>query len=559
MMEVEGSGMSHAALLLQTYVGICIALAVVRKAANTYNWRYESVPLQKLYQSASISTSSFIHFAGFGIIQALGGESGFFTWFGLSMVTVAGLSTTVAVQVIPLFTGEIIGVDQKKGRISEDSKPFSNCRVAMWWMIFKKAELLMRLFGMLMLVFAGTPSGVGLLCGSMLLRLYFFGDVCLMGLETWTNFHGMRQGNLEKAFMICQSAALDLLPLLIPLVIVDHAVWGPMSLLMCLTHPAVYFTVAAFGQFFVPMGVLLLYSGSVKKGRVEFDVEFQVESKALGMKLCIFRYGAVLAFYAGLVLANVRVVMGTLAFSFSLEGLNVSWGSPLVAMAAGLLAIMSVAYVLGYVMATIDEFTGHCFPLYRNASENSLGALEHVPALALTMVVIQSGLPDPSTGFFAWLMWAAFFPSTHGILLAGAMVVFSYTYGWLIAVSLGTCAPCDQDGLAQYMPTDPFWLNIIYKYVVKAYFALLYGGMTCGWFGLGMVVWGSVAIVLLFVFRAKALVAAKQAMEYGLPKLAEARTAAEKFYYEKRGLPYPPPAAAPAASEKKSSSKGKQS
>jgi hypothetical protein len=51
--------------------------------------------------------------------------------------TYAVLAMTLCVVVIPLFTGEIIGVDQKTGDIKEDVKPFDNFILAGCFTVLK--------------------------------------------------------------------------------------------------------------------------------------------------------------------------------------------------------------------------------------------------------------------------------------------------------------------------------------------------------------------------------------------------------------------------------------
>merc|ERR1719321_353971 len=67
--------------------------------------------------------------------------------------TYAVLLMTLCVCVIPLFTGEVMGVDAKTGQIPEDAKPFENQLCAICFTVLKYIILIMLYLGALGVVY----------------------------------------------------------------------------------------------------------------------------------------------------------------------------------------------------------------------------------------------------------------------------------------------------------------------------------------------------------------------------------------------------------------------
>merc|ERR1719265_2317475 len=68
--------------------------------------------------------------------------------------TYAVLLMTLCVCVIPLFSGEVFGVDAKTGQIPEDTEPFKNKALAIGFTVLKYIILLMLYIGALGVVYA---------------------------------------------------------------------------------------------------------------------------------------------------------------------------------------------------------------------------------------------------------------------------------------------------------------------------------------------------------------------------------------------------------------------
>merc|ERR1740138_319339 len=110
------------------------SLAICRMAADSLGVKYDNLPIQKILVTASLTVAFApmlaILFLAFRMrVNQLTKNSGDPPkWAQVCMYfcTYAVLMLTLCVCVIPLFTGEVFGVDPKTGTIPEDTEPFKN-------------------------------------------------------------------------------------------------------------------------------------------------------------------------------------------------------------------------------------------------------------------------------------------------------------------------------------------------------------------------------------------------------------------------------------------------
>merc|ERR1719231_1965530 len=115
------------------------ALAVCRMAADVWGLKYDNVPIQKILQTATITVNfapmlAILFLAcRMRVIQLTKNRGNPPEWAQVCMYfcTYAVLLMTLIVCIIPLFTGETIGVDPKTGDIPADTQPFKNNMCAM--------------------------------------------------------------------------------------------------------------------------------------------------------------------------------------------------------------------------------------------------------------------------------------------------------------------------------------------------------------------------------------------------------------------------------------------
>merc|ERR1719387_307507 len=148
------------------------ALAICRMAADSFGLKYDNVPIQKILQTATLSVAfapmlSILFLALRLRVNQLTMNQGHPpAWAQVCMYfcTYAVLLMTLCVCVIPLFTGEVMGVDPKTGQIPEDTEPFKNKVCAIGFTVLKYIILLMLYVGALGVVYGictfVPPKGV---------------------------------------------------------------------------------------------------------------------------------------------------------------------------------------------------------------------------------------------------------------------------------------------------------------------------------------------------------------------------------------------------------------
>merc|ERR1719207_419632 len=110
------------------------ALAISRMAADSWGLKYDNVPIQKILQTASLTVAFApmlaILFLAYRmrVNQLTKNKGDPPEWAQVCMYfcTYSVLLMTLVVCVIPLFTGETIGVDPKTGDIPPGTSPFKN-------------------------------------------------------------------------------------------------------------------------------------------------------------------------------------------------------------------------------------------------------------------------------------------------------------------------------------------------------------------------------------------------------------------------------------------------
>merc|ERR1719160_2047935 len=127
------------------FMVVYTALAICRMAADGFGLKYDNLPIQKILQTASLTVAFApmlaILFLAFRMrVNQLTKNRGHPPeWAQVCMYfcTYAVLLMTLIVCVIPLFTGEVFGVDPKTGDIPPDAEPFKNNILAICFTVLK--------------------------------------------------------------------------------------------------------------------------------------------------------------------------------------------------------------------------------------------------------------------------------------------------------------------------------------------------------------------------------------------------------------------------------------
>merc|ERR1719395_128155 len=215
------------------------ALAICRMAADSYGLKYDNVPIQKILQTATLTVAFApmlaIMFLAYRmrVNQLTKNKGDPPDWAKVCMYfcTYAVLLMTLIVCVIPLFTGETIGVDPKTGQIPEDTEPFKNQICAICFTALKYIILLMLYIGALGVVYGiitfVPPKGIwpegkkfpvapAVQCTMILSCQYFIVYGGMQIARTWTQFTGVAANftsKVENALMTA-TASMNFAPML---------------------------------------------------------------------------------------------------------------------------------------------------------------------------------------------------------------------------------------------------------------------------------------------------------------------------------------------------------
>merc|ERR1719482_1832268 len=221
------------------FMVVYTALAVCRMAADSFGLKYDNLPIQKILQTATLTVAFAPMLAILLLVfrmrvnQLTKNKGNPPEWCQICMYfcTYAILLMTLIVCVIPLFTGETIGVDPKTGEIPADANPFKNTYIAMAFTGLKYLILLMLYGGVLALVYGiityVPPAGIwpegkkfpvapAVQCTIILSCQYFLVYGGIQVARTWTQFTSIAANFTSKAesALMTATASMNFAPML---------------------------------------------------------------------------------------------------------------------------------------------------------------------------------------------------------------------------------------------------------------------------------------------------------------------------------------------------------
>merc|ERR1719359_1081425 len=311
------------------FMVVYTCLAIVRMMADAWGVKYDNFPIQKILQTATLTVNfapmlAILFLAcRMRVTQLTKGKGNPPEWVQICMYfcTYSVLLTTLCVCIIPLFTGEVFGVDPKTGTIPEDQEHFENKICAICFTVVKYLILLGLYGGAIAIVYGIStyvpPKGIwpegkdfpvapAVQCTMILACQYFLVYGLMQVARTWTQFTGLFANftsKFENALMTA-TASMNFAPMLAVLFIGarmralnmdpvngNPQKWAQNCFFMC--------TYALLAQTICSVAVPLVLQGDVKQGKCEGDMEYEVENKALGAILAIGRYVMMVCIYVG--------------------------------------------------------------------------------------------------------------------------------------------------------------------------------------------------------------------------------------------------------------------
>jgi len=494
--KVDGVATSMQCVVSLTiqYMLVYTALALVRTAADAFGLKYDNLPIQKILQTATITVNYAPMLAvlflacRMRVTQLTKGKGNPPEWVQVCMYccTYAVLMMTLIVVVIPLFTGETIGVDPKTGDIPADAQPFKSQACAIAFTVMKYLILVGLYGGAIAIVYgiityeppAGTwpegktyPVAPAVQC-TMILSCMFFATYGLIQVSrTWTQFTGSKFTKFENAMMTATNC-MNFAPMLAILFIGarmralqmdpvngNPQVWAQTCFFMC--------TYAVAAQTCLAIAIPLVLGGEVKVGKTEGDMEYTVENKMLGTVLTLGRWAIMICIYVGF-----SCVIWSI---FSIEHPQGAQYTPPISLTMQCVINLTVQFFFVYGMiwacVTLKEFTSVEWPLLTQTMENAKGTVMFCPMLAILFVATRMRALQITDNKGAPQGWVQ-----DGMYMATWSLLIQFVMILITPIATGVPAQVDEDGNIKWEPE-----NKILFYCVQTIrwlgFLLLYGGV----------------------------------------------------------------------------------
>jgi len=475
------------------YLLVYTALALSRTAADSFNIKYDNLPIQKILVTATLTVNYApmlaVLFLGFRmrVLQLTKGQGNPPEWCQLCMYfcTYAVLALTLSVCVIPIFTGEVIGVDPKTGDLHHDTQPFTNQICAIFFTLVKYFIMLGLYVGVICVMYGiytyEPPKGIwtegrsfpispAVQCVTILTCQYFLLYAFVAFSRTWTQFTQQKMSKFENACLTATNA-MNFAPMLSILFLAarmralqmdpvngNPQKWAQNCFYMC--------TYAVAAQVILSLVIPLVMQGEVRVGKTEGDMEYTVEHKSIGSILTIGRYAIMLCIYVGFSCVIWSV--------FSIEHPKGKEYTPPVSVTMQCVINLTVQfftiYLVVWVGITLKEFTGFEWALLTQTMENAKATVQFCPMLAILFVGTRMRALQITNNRGAPQGWAQ-----DGMYMATWAILIQFLMCLIVPIMTGSPGQCDDDGNTTWKPAHPYGLMAVQAIRWLSFF-LLYGG-----------------------------------------------------------------------------------
>merc|ERR1719443_277940 len=462
------------------------------------DFKYENFPVTEILKTATYTVS----FAPMLAVLFLGcrmrvtwltqgkGNPPEYVQVAMYCATYAVLAMTLVVVVIPVFTGKVIGVDVKTGDIPKDAKPFEQPIVAGCFTALKFLIMLGLYAGALVVVYGiinfeppkGTwpgdvipPVSPAVQC-VMILSCQYFGvygaiQVC-KSVEEWLSFQNAFLHTLQEA-CVTATLSMNFAPMLAVLFIGARMralqmdplngapqKWAQNCFFMC--------TYAVIAQVLISIAVPLVLGGSVKKGKVEGDMEYEgLSYPILGSILTVGRWLIMFCIYIGAACVIYSV--------FTIQHPQGEQYTPPISVTMQCVINLTFQFFFVYigiwVGITVKEFTKFEWPLLNNTIESMVGTVAYCPMLSILFVGTRMRALLITNNKGAPQGWVQ-----DGMYMATWAVLIQFLMCMIVPLATGEPAKTDEDGTPIYKPDNQILLYIALALKWVTYI-FLYGGV----------------------------------------------------------------------------------
>jgi len=476
------------------YLLVYTALAMCRTCADSFNVKYDNLPIQNILKTATLTVAYApmlaVLFLGcrMRVLQLTKGKGNPPEWIQLCMYfcTYAVLCLTLCVCVIPLFTGEVIGVDPKTGDIPHDSQPFKNTICAVFFTCMKYFIMLGLYVGAIAVVYGvityeppqGTwpagkafPVAPAVQCVMILTCQYFLVYFLVQCSRTYTQFSGVKTTKFENA-MITATNCMNFAPMLAILFIGarmralqmdpvngNPQKWAQNCFFMC--------TYAVTAQTILAIAIPLVMQGEVKVGKTEGDMEYTVQNKTLGMVLTLGRYAIMLCIYIGFSCVIYSI--------FTIEHPRGKQYTPAVSVTMQCVINLTVQFFFIYLMLwisiSVKEFTQQEWALLTQTMENAKLTVQFCPMLAILFVGTRMRALQITQNRGAPQGWVQ-----DGMYMATWSILIQFLMCLVTPIFTGAPAQLDEDGNCKWEPSNKIGFYCVQTVRWLGFF-LMYGGV----------------------------------------------------------------------------------
>jgi len=475
------------------YLLVYTALALCRTAADSFNVKYDNLPIQKILVTATLTVNYApmlaVLFLGFRmrVLQLTKGKGNPPEWVQLCMYfcTYAVLALTLSVTIIPVFTGEVISVDPKTGDIPHDTEPFKNQICAVFFTFVKYFIMLGLYVGVICVIYGiysyVPPAGIwpegksfpvspAVQCTTILTCMYFILYAAVAFSRTYTQFSNVKMTKFENAMMTATNA-MNFAPMLAILFIGarmralqmdpvngNPQKWAQNCFYMC--------TYAVAAQTILAVIIPLVLQGEAKAGKTEGDMEYTVENKTLGAGLSIARYVIMFCIYVGFSCVIWSV--------FTIQHPKGKEYTPPVSVTMQCVINLTVQFFLIYLVIwvgiTLKEFTGFEWALLTQTMENAKATVQFCPMLSILFVGTRMRALQMTDNRGAPQGWVQ-----DGMYMATWSILIQFLMCLVVPICTGSPCQCDDDGHVTWRPAHPIGFYVVETIRWLSFF-LMYGG-----------------------------------------------------------------------------------
>merc|ERR1719449_410855 len=235
--------------------------------------------------------------------------------------------------------------------------------------------------------------------------------------------------------------------------------WAQNCFFMC--------TYALLAQTICSVAVPLVLQGDVKPGKVEGDMEYEVENKALGTVLVIGRYVMMICIYVGVgcVIYSVFTIVHPKGPEYTIPI------SPTMQCVINLTFQFFFVYTWIWAAITVKEFTGFEWALMTQTMENCKGVVMFCPMLSILFVGTRMYALQITDSKGAPQGW-----TQDGMYMATWSLLIQFVMVLVTPCATGVPGQVDEDGNIKWEPNHPCFLYTIIAIRALGFF-LLYGGI----------------------------------------------------------------------------------